>query len=790
MLSKIRIGPRLIGGCVLVALASVVIGYWGLHAMERSDLPDAANSSHATGQLAFWGLIAGVVLGSIGFGFVLSRSLTKPLHQTIHVLDAVVKGDLSRRADVHSGDEFGQMATALNSAMDNIQATQSQVEESRADTAAISKVIEAVGAAKTVEEAYRAALETVRSAFGWAYGSIWNLDPKENVLKFTVESGTVNHEFQSVTLSARFREGEGLSGRAWRQRELVFVPDIGQVTDCVRAPVAIRAGVKSGVCFPIMVGGKVIATMDFFALKTLTPSKERLDALRSIGKMVSVAVERVGRDAEMARVSSMMEQAPINVLFSDRDLKIRYANPASIKTLKSIEKLLPIKADEILGQSIDIFHKRPEHQRRMLADPANLPHQTNIQVGDETLNLLVSPIYDQNRVYLGAMVTWEIVTEKLAIEHRLKETSERERTQAEELQVKIDSLLQVVDAAAGGDLTHEVSIHGEDAVGRMGSGLGEFLGTLRVNIRQIAAHAVTLAGASEELSTVSRGMTGHAEQTSAEAGSVASAAEQVSKSVQTVAQAAEEMSASIRQIAQHSADAARVVADGVKAAERTGSIVGQLGASSGEIGKVLKVITSIAEQTNLLALNATIEAARAGEAGKGFAVVANEVKELAKETARATEEIGQKIATIQSDAKGAMDAIGEIGGLIHKISGIQTTIASAVEEQASTTGEISRSASEAAVGSGEIARNVAGVARAADGTLGGAGEARTAADALSRMAGELQQLVDHFRTDDGHSTHPTERKVAREVVPPAIAARSRPVATNGSASKNGNRHGG
>jgi methyl-accepting chemotaxis protein len=184
----------------------------------------------------------------------------------------------------------------------------------------------------------------------------------------------------------------------------------------------------------------------------------------------------------------------------------------------------------------------------------------------------------------------------------------------------------------------------------------------------------------------------------------------------------------------------------VKIADKTNATVAKLGESSAEIGNVVKVITGIAQQTNLLALNATIEAARAGEAGKGFAVVANEVKELAKQTAHATEDISRKIEAIQGDARGAVEAIRQIGNVINQINDIQNTIATAVEEQTATTGEISRNIAEAASGSSEIALNITGVAQAARGTTEGASDTKQSADELSRMALDLQQLVGHLKS--------------------------------------------
>ena len=226
----------------------------------------------------------------------------------------------------------------------------------------------------------------------------------------------------------------------------------------------------------------------------------------------------------------------------------------------------------------------------------------------------------------------------------------------------------------------------------------------------------TLASAAQELTSVSQQMASNSEETASQASVVSAAAEQVSRNVGTVASAAEEMGASIKEIAKNANDAARVATSAVKVADKTNATVSKLGESSAEIGNVIKVITSIAQQTNLLALNATIEAARAGEAGKGFAVVANEVKELAKQTAKATEDIGRKIDAIQSDTKGAVEAIAQIGAIISQINDIQSSIASAVEEQTATTAEISRSVSEAALGSREIAQNVMGVAQAARST--------------------------------------------------------------------------
>jgi methyl-accepting chemotaxis protein len=265
---------------------------------------------------------------------------------------------------------------------------------------------------------------------------------------------------------------------------------------------------------------------------------------------------------------------------------------------------------------------------------------------------------------------------------------------------------------------------------------------LKVTLSAVNQNAQALASSSEELTAVSQQMSSNSEETAAQSNVVAAASEQVSKNVATVATSAEEMSASAKEIAKNATDAAKVATQAVKVASDTNKTVAKLGESSIEIGKVIKVITSIAQQTNLLALNATIEAARAGEAGKGFAVVANEVKELAKQTATATEDISGKIEAIQNDTKAAVTAIDQIGKIINQINDIQNTIASAVEEQTATTNEIARNAAEAAKGSTEISKNIANVSEAAKNTTQGANNTLTAATELSRLAAELKKVVE------------------------------------------------
>ena len=495
----------------------------------------------------------------------------------------------------------------------------------------------------------------------------------------------------------------------------------------------------------------------------------------------------------------MAENSPINILYCNLDFIITYMNPMSKETLHKIEKYLPVSVNAVLGSSIDIFHKNPSHQRRMLASPKNLPHRAIIDVGPEKLDLLASPIFDKKDNYIGVMVTWDIVTEKLLLNTKLARinsmmenipinvlfcdmsftilyanaTSLMTLRQLERyLPVKISELVgSSIDVfhknpahqrqllASEKNLPHRAIINvGPEKLSLFATAVLDFdkkyigvmvtweIITERVTlVEKIGEAASLLAASSEELNSTAKQMTANAEKTSAIANSTASASEEVSQGVRTVATNTEEMSAAIKEIARNASEASITSASTLKQAQQTNTTITKLGQSSQDIGNVIKVISSIAQQTNLLALNATIEAARAGDAGRGFAVVANEVKELAKQTAKATEDITNKITGIQKDSQSSVEAVTAIGLTIEKLNTIATAIAASVEEQAATTNEVSRVVQESAKGVLSISENTKLVSQASVETSSGSAQILASAASLSSLAIQLKELVKNIK---------------------------------------------
>jgi len=401
-----------------------------------------------------------------------------------------------------------------------------------------------------------------------------------------------------------------------------------------------------------------------------------------------------------------------------------------------LDKLLKIELGKDSSVAASLILNNPEY-RALLADIAESvvvvsnSKATNAKKNVTATQTELSQIELYMMIMLGASVLLSVLVVYVVLQSVKRPLASLQKTILEMADSKLNTSVENTN------LNNEV--------GEMAKAIQVLQTNLQQSFKAIGANSASVASSSEELAAVSMQMSSNAEETSAQAKVVADAADRMSSNTQMVATGIEEMSASIREISLSTVQASTVANQAVDVAKSTNETMSKLGKSTMEIGNVLKVISSIAEQTNLLALNATIEAARAGELGKGFAVVANEVKELARQTAKATEEIGGSISVMQADAKGALASIEEITAIINKMNEISGIIASAVEEQAATTAEINRNVSEAATGSTEIAKNIKSVADAAKSTTEGASNSQQAASDLSKIAVDLEGAVARFK---------------------------------------------
>jgi len=442
-----------------------------------------------------------------------------------------------------------------------------------------------------------------------------------------------------------------------------------------------------------------------------------------------------GRE-EVKRYKPLVESSPGAQVFCDPEMKIQFINVAASRELASLR--VGASVDSILGDSDGVSTR--------LARQSNLPSTSQMEIAGKASEMMLSEVITDDGQHVGFSVSWVDISERMRNERRVQELNEMTLAEKEQILERANSLLGGVEKIGEGDLTASLSMEGDDVCAMLSHGLEKLVANFHGSVSEIRARAGSLSGSSSSLASLSVQLDSAADKASQQAVSLAESGIAVNQDMQTVASSVEEFSSSTSEIAQSTASAFQDAQRAVKIVGESTLILDGLGKGTAEIGEVVKMIRTIAEQTNLLALNATIEAARAGDSGKGFAVVANEVKELASQTASATEEIVERVAAIQNGTQSAIESVGSVREIIDAINDNQGVVASAVEEQSATAAEMSQFVSKASHQVGEIVSMIEAVSQSAVETKEGAGQTSVAAEEIESLSSDLRSLVDVFRT--------------------------------------------
>ncbi|MFM7097547.1 MAG: methyl-accepting chemotaxis protein [Gemmataceae bacterium] len=573
------------------------------------------------------------------------------------------------------------------------------------------------------------ALPGFNTAIGFSCATYWEFNAKEQQYKLAMEACADGLELSPSVKSLLLKSGS-IAGRVGRHAGTLIMENF-ESSECPLSQAMAAEGMRLAVGRQLNLDGKTVGVYLLFSKGGIDQNSAKDQLLEELFKLVVEMQGREAKAAEMARIFNMVENLPINVMYTDMDFNIRYINPASVRTLARLEKYMPIKVSDMIGKSVDLFHKAPEHQRKLLSNPNNLPHRAIIQVGPEKLDLNASAIYDHNKNYVGAMINWDIITERLENEKNLKDAQEREKEQAAYLQSQVNSLLDSVNAAEAGDLTVDVKVAGEDAIGQMGKGLKAFLSRLRGVLGAVIEAINQQTEGSKLIAESSASMSQRTQTQTVTIQEMNAAAEQLNLTVKQI-------SGNANQCKSQSGEASALAKSGRETVEKAVASMHLIEKSSEQIFDIIQVIGEIASQTNLLALNAAIEAARAGEHGLGFAVVADEVRKLAERSSQAAKEIAQLIKESSKRVTEGAQLSSKAGESLVAIVNSVTTAADGITKIAEATESQSSSTNQMMVAIQNFYKSIEDNASSAE-------ELASSAEELGALASNLQSTVSRFK---------------------------------------------
>lgn len=604
----------------------------------------------------------------------------------------------------------------------------------------LAEMIDALHEVTGVNEAGERVLEIMLQRFGVRWGSAWAVvDNQPHLISILGDCTPEDKDAIAGDVSS-----DGWLMSSIRGQE---VTQTYEIPACDKALALVMSRLKYTVHFaiPVVVAGQTQVLLTLHRCAASSSSDGDLTAMRSVADLVSRAIRRIEADKKIRRYEPMVEETPTAIALCDPSGQFVYLNQAAGNFVDRLESVIGFNRTSIIGQPANALLKRQLTEGQNILDPQTLPIRGRIPLGDDIVAVTVSALINGGGEFLGPMLSIELVTEEVAREKALQLSQEKERKQQEELRLGVAVLLDVVSRVEQGDLTCQVPDCGAGEIAKVAGGLRRLLQKLRDSMQVIGAIANQLDKHAEKLNTVAERVAGNAKSTLENVSHASEGVGSATGGLRSAAEEADALSVSVASVASHASEAAQVGGSAMGVASDAAKKIARLGQSSQQIGVVMRTINTIAEQTKLLALNATIESARAGEAGRGFAVVANEVKNLARETGDATQDIAHRIEAIQGDTNEVVAAIGRIREVIESVNELQTQIVSAVEEQSVTTKTMTGSTGTAVATLADVSVHTSGVVGMAEDTVSAATQARSAALNLRETSDRLAQTLVSFR---------------------------------------------